>query len=302
MLVFCPTKQWCETLARSVSAAPFLQHTSTARASEAKIPARPSEPEIPARASKPEMLVEEKEKFSLECVALQGVVEQLRRTQVGLDGILEKTVPHGVGFHHAGLTFDERDIVEGAFRQGLLRILVATSTLSSGVNLPARLVIVRTPFFQRSLLDVLVYKQMVGRAGRKGVDNKGESVLICKPNEKQKVSILFLSTPAPVTSCLDVERRKERGKSGDVIPIRRALLEVITSGAATNQVQIETYVKSTLLFAKTKKAKPPQIDPQSFSGRLDSTTIEYLVTNEQSGIHPNLPAVEVTLVHPVVRE
>ena len=120
------------------------------------------------------MLVEEKEKFSLECVALQGVVEQLRRTQVGLDGILEKTVPQGVGFHHAGLTFDEREIVEGAFRQGLLHILVATSTLSSGVNLPARLVIVRTPFFQRSLLDVLVYKQMVGRAGRKGVDNKGE--------------------------------------------------------------------------------------------------------------------------------
>ena len=124
----------------------------------------------------------------------------------------------------------ERD-VEGAFGQGLLRILVATSTLSSGVNLSARLVIVRTPFFQRSLLDVLVYKQMVGRAGRKGVDNMGESVLICKPNEKQKVSILFLSTPAPVTSCLEL--RKERGKSGDVVPIRRALLEVITSGAAT---------------------------------------------------------------------
>ena len=171
-------------------------------------------------------------------------MEQLRRTQVGLDGILEETVPHGVGFHHAGLTIDERD-VEGAFRQGLLRILVATSTLSSGVNLPARLVIVRTPFFQRSLLDVLVYKQMVGRAGRKGVDNKGESVLICKPNEKQKVSRLFLSTPAPVTSCLDVERRKERGKSGDVVPIRRALLEVITSGAATNQVKIEDKERQT---------------------------------------------------------
>ena len=58
VLVFCPTKQWCE-----ISAAPFLQQTSTARASEAKIPARASEPEIPARASKPEMLVEEKEKL-----------------------------------------------------------------------------------------------------------------------------------------------------------------------------------------------------------------------------------------------
>lgn len=72
-----------------------------------------------------------------------------------------------------GLTFDERDVLEGAFRQGMVRVLAATSTLSSGVNLPARRVIIRTPTFNGHLLDPLTYKQMAGRAGRKGVDTTG---------------------------------------------------------------------------------------------------------------------------------
>lgn len=73
------------------------------------------------------------------------------------------------------MTFDERDVLEGAFRQGMIRILAATSTLSSGVNLPARRVIIRTPTFNGHLLDPLTYKQMAGRAGRKGVDTTGKN-------------------------------------------------------------------------------------------------------------------------------
>lgn len=70
------------------------------------------------------------------------------------------------------------------------------------MNLPARRVIIRTPMFHGKLVDALVYKQMAGRAGRKGVDALGESILICKPSERRKGSSLLNSRLKAVESCL----------------------------------------------------------------------------------------------------
>jgi hypothetical protein len=74
---------------------------------------------------------------------------------------------------------EERELVERAFRQGAVRMIAATSTLSSGVNLPARRVIVRSLWGQPNrpgpYLSAAVYLQMIGRAGRKGIDEKGQS-------------------------------------------------------------------------------------------------------------------------------
>lgn len=71
---------------------------------------------------------------------------------------------------------EEREAVETCYRKGLVRVLTATSTLAAGVNLPARRVIFRQPRIGRDFIDGTRYKQMAGRAGRTGIDTKGESV------------------------------------------------------------------------------------------------------------------------------
>lgn len=119
-----------------------------------------------------------------------------------------------------GLTIEERDIIELAFRKGYIRLLIATSTLSSGVNLPARRVIIRSMFFRGHTLDYLTYKQMVGRAGRKGIDTYGESVLLCSPRDLSKVAKLLGAGMPPLSSCLLT-------RSGTPeLSLRRAVLEV----------------------------------------------------------------------------
>ncbi|CAN8015981.1 unnamed protein product, partial [Ixodes persulcatus] len=85
-------------------------------------------------------------------------------------GILADVVPRGVGFHHAGLCPEDRGAVESLFREGGLPVLVSTSTLAMGVNLPAHLVVVKSTSTYAlggtGLYPDLVVDQMLGRAGR----------------------------------------------------------------------------------------------------------------------------------------
>ena len=83
---------------------------------------------------------------------------------------------------------------------------------------------------------------MIGRAGRKGVDTEGESILLCRENERKKVEELVMSDLKPVKSCLIQENGETLCSS-----MKRAILEVIVSGVASSPEQVEKYAACTLL-------------------------------------------------------
>lgn len=101
---------------------------------------------------------------------------------------LMETLATGVAFHNADLTPEERRIVEDAFRSGEVRVLVSTSTLAVGLNLPAQNVFISAEKWRYDMhLDVPwktpilrgEYENMGGRAGRYGTGCPfGRSILI----------------------------------------------------------------------------------------------------------------------------
>ena len=93
---------------------------------------------------------------------------------------MRRFVTHGVGLHHAGLLPKYRLLVEKLAQEGLLKIIMGTDTLGVGVNIPIRSVLfTRLCKFdgeKTGILSVRDFKQIAGRAGRKGFDDQGSVI------------------------------------------------------------------------------------------------------------------------------
>lgn len=91
----------------------------------------------------------------------------------------------GVAPHHAGMVPAFKEAVERCFAAGLLSVVFATETLAVGVNMPARTVVIEklTKFTgeHHELLTAGEYTQLTGRAGRRGIDEVGQAVVLWSP-------------------------------------------------------------------------------------------------------------------------
>jgi len=123
------------------------------------------------------------------------------------DDALREALSFGIGLHHAGLVESDRQLSEELFANNKIQILVATSTLAWGVNLPAHLVVVKgTQFFDAKIegykdMDLTDVLQMLGRAGRPQFDNSGIARIFTQ-DAKKAFYKHFLHTGFPVESSL----------------------------------------------------------------------------------------------------
>ncbi len=118
---------------------------------------------------------------------------------------LTDLLPRGLAFHHAGLLPGLKVLVETLFARGLLRAVFATDTLSLGINMPARSVVIgslsKFDGQEMRLLTPNEYRQLTGRAGRRGLDVHGAAIIPYSPWEPFESSFQQITGELlPVTS------------------------------------------------------------------------------------------------------
>jgi superfamily II RNA helicase len=121
-------------------------------------------------------------------------------------GELAQLIEHGIAYHHAGLLPALKEVVERLFDAGHIRLLCATETFALGVNMPARAVafegIRKFDGKQRLPLKTREFLQMAGRAGRRGIDDRGAVYITFDPNQDDPATVkhMALGKVEPVES------------------------------------------------------------------------------------------------------
>lgn len=94
---------------------------------------------------------------------------------------MKRWMRHGIGVHHAGLLPKYRILVEQLAQRGLLKIICGTDTLGVGINVPIRTVVFTQLWKydgqKAAILSVRDFKQVAGRAGRRGYDDVGHVIV-----------------------------------------------------------------------------------------------------------------------------
>jgi len=160
---------------------------------------------------------------------------------------LRRSLASGVGFHNADLTWAERRAVERSFRVGECRVLVSTTTLAMGVNLPTDVVVIADTKrwipdrgnWRSEDLSVAEYKNAAGRAGRLGQRTEGLAIIVAptETEQRQLVDYYCRGEVEAVESQLPMS------------PLDDVAFGVLCAGLADDEAGVVDFISTTFAFA-----------------------------------------------------
>ena len=126
-------------------------------------------------------------------------------TESALNSLIFEGLRRGIGIHHAGILAALKRLTEVLFERGLVQVVFATETMSLGIHMPAKTVVIenlrkRSEDGFRTLL-VGELTQMAGRAGRRGIDPQGMCLVAVESREVLEEALrLIKGKPEPIES------------------------------------------------------------------------------------------------------
>ncbi|XP_077209760.1 putative ATP-dependent RNA helicase DDX60 isoform X2 [Paroedura picta] len=155
--------------------------------------------------------------------------------------LLAMLAKRGIGHHHSSMSSKQRQFVEMLFRMGYIQVVTSTSTLALGINMPCKSVV----FLEDSVyLDALNYRQMSGRAGRRGQDLIG--------------NVFFYGIPLPKVQKLmksNVPELKGQFPLSITLVLRLMLLAVKADDKADAKAKVLAVLNHSLLSFSQQRNK-----------------------------------------------
>lgn len=196
-----------------------------------------------------------------------------------------------VGFHNADLAADERRLLEEAFRRGDIRVLVATTTLAMGVNLPCDWVIVgdttRFAAGRQTAISVSEYKNAAGRAGRLGQQSAGHSVVFANnaAEARQLLNEYVAGTTEPVES--QIPRR----------PFQDLVFRVLCDELAQDQAGLVEFLTATYAYQTFYEPRGDGLAAitEAADAALDRCVASGLIVQANSHFLPTPPAKQLAM-------
>ena len=154
-----------------------------------------------------DMDINSKEEKEMVNAIYQSAIEVLSESDRKLKEVISivKRLERGIGVHHSGMLPILKELTEILFQEGLLKVLFATETFSTGLNMPAKTVVfTNARKFDGGAFRWISsgeYTQMSGRAGRRGLDDKGTVILMIDSKlDPATAKDMLRGTPDPLFS------------------------------------------------------------------------------------------------------
>ncbi|XP_030048083.1 probable ATP-dependent RNA helicase DDX60 [Microcaecilia unicolor] len=197
-----------------------------------------------------------------------------RATVVRNSTILKTLAMRGIGYHHASLEPEGRQTVEMLFRMGFVKVVNATGSLALGINMPCKSVV----FTEDSIyLDALNYRQMSGRAGRRGQDMTGNvffyDIPLPKVERLIKANVPELKGQFPLSISLVLRLMVLTAKADDKEDAKAKALSVLKYSLLSFKKpkymeMLKLYFLFSLQFLVQEEYLDKKGDPMGFAGLI----------------------------------